>query len=95
MTFEFTFLIELYWMIQQMTWTFASPQTGIKLMGKKVYDFDPTLNYTYKPLSQSIETEYAKDAKVQKWMALLQIIAQIQHPDAVVLFNAIYLKICI
>ena len=93
MTFEFTFLTELYWMIQQMTWAFASPQTGFKLMGKKVFDFDPSLNYTYKPLSQSIETEYSKDSKIQKLMTIMQTVAQIQHPDAVVLFNNLFLKI--
>jgi len=93
MTFEFTFLTELYWMIQQMTWAFASPQTGFKLMGQKVYDFDPSLNYTYKPLSQSIETEYSKDSKIKNLMLIMQTVAQIQHPDAVVLFNNIFLKI--
>lgn len=93
MTFEFTFLTELYWMIQQMTWAFASPQTGEKLMGKKVYYFEPTLNYTYKPLSQSIETEYAKDAKINKLMTLLQLIVQTNHPDNVIPFNYFLLKV--
>ena len=41
LTFENTFLTELYWMILNMTWTFAHPDTGEKLMGDKVVDFHP------------------------------------------------------
>ena len=51
LTFEFTFLTELYWMIQQMTGAFAFPETGVKLMGDKVFNFDPAKDYFYKPVS--------------------------------------------
>jgi len=94
MTFEYTFLIELYGMIQQMTYTFAKPETGRKLMGDKVYDFDPTLNYTYKPLSQSIESEQSKLAKLRMWDTILSRVIGIQHPDTVHVFNYIFNKIC-
>ena len=94
MTFEYTALVELYWMIQQMTWQFAKPETGEKLMGQKVVNFNPTFDYFYKPLSQSIETDESKALKVQRWTTILGYIAQMQHPDAPKLFNYIMMRIC-
>ncbi len=92
MTFEYTFLTELYWMIQQMTWRFAFPQTGEQLMGQKVSAFNPTRDYTFKPLSQSIETEQAKAQKITRWNQLMSYVVQIQHPDTVKAFNYIFGK---
>ena len=71
---ENTFDIELYNFILQMTYQFAKPTTGLKLMGEKVYDFDITRGYWFKPLSQSIETEYSKGAKLQKLIQFLQVL---------------------
>ena len=93
-TYEYTFLTELYWMIQQMTYAFAFPETGIRLMGEKVYDFNPSLDYTFKPLSQSIESEESKMAKLRMWDQILAKILTINHPDAVDAFNYIFGKIC-
>jgi len=93
LTFEYTFLNELYWMIQQMTWQFAKPETGLKLMGEKVFNFNPALDFFYKPLSQSIETEEAKAAKVRQWTTILQTIASSAHPNMPVIFNYIMLQI--
>jgi len=95
MTFEYTMLTELYWMIQQMTWAFAKPETGFKLMGEKVFDFDPTLDYTFKPLSQSIETAAGKEAKIKNWMTLLGYIVNVQHPDIVNIINMIVAKVAV
>jgi hypothetical protein len=89
MTFENTFLVDLYWMIQHMTYRFAKPETGMKLMGEKVYDFNPTRDYYYKPVSQSIETEQSKRSKIQLWTQVLGYISQIQHPDIVKHINYI------
>jgi len=88
-SFDHTFLSELYWMIQQMTYRFAQPETGLKLMGEKVYDFDPTLEYTYKPVSQSTETETSKWQKFKNLDLMLAKAIQTQHPDAVKLVNKI------
>lgn len=90
LTFENTALVDLYWMIQQMTYTFARPETGMKLMGEKVYDFDPTKNYYYKPLSQSIETDQSKAMKRKEWYNLGTIVAQVQHPETVKMLNYIF-----
>jgi len=83
LTFEYTFLTELYWMIQQMTWTFALPETGTKLMGEKVYDFNPTLDYYFKPLSQSVETAESKQMKIKNWTTILGYLVQINNPQLI------------
>lgn len=89
MTFEYTFLTELYWMIQHMTYVFAKPDTGMKLMGEKVYNFHPGRDYYYKPVSQSIETEQSKRSKIQMLTQVLGYVTQIQHPDAINIVNYI------
>lgn len=93
MTFEYTFLTEMYWMIQHMTWQFAAPETGVVLMGDKVFDFNPALDFFYKPVSQSIETEQSKNAKIQLWNQTLGYILNAQHPDTPKLINAILERI--
>jgi hypothetical protein len=72
MTFSSTFDAELYWMILQMTYQFAQPETGEKLMGDKVYDFDPSRDYYYKPVSSAIESEQGKQMKIQRLREILQ-----------------------
>jgi hypothetical protein len=91
LTFENTFLLDLYWMIQQMTFAYAKSDTGIELMGEKVYDFDPSKPYYYKPVSQAIEPEYSKIAKRKEWTTLLGYVIQLVgvHPDAVKMVNYI------
>jgi len=93
MTFEYTFLTELYWIAQQMTFQFAKEETAFKLMGDKLYDFNPALNYTYKPLSQSIETESSKGAKVRNLTQILGYVSGMQHPDAAKMVNLLVFKI--
>lgn len=87
LTFEYTALIEMYWMIQQMTYAFAQEKTGFELMGDKLFDFDPTLEFYYTPLSQSIEPEHSKIVKRREWNTILQTVIGIQHPDAVRIAN--------
>lgn len=90
MTFEYTALLDMYWMISQMTYRFATDKTGFKLMGDKLIDFNPTLDFYYTPLSQSIEPEASKMAKRRDWTQLYQITAQVQHPDTPKRLNQIY-----
>jgi len=71
LTFEYTFLTEFYWIILQMVWRFAKPKTAAKLMGEDVYSFDPDADYTYTPVSASIETENSKFRKVQLYQQLM------------------------
>lgn len=88
-TYENTFLSELYWMIIQMTQQFARVETAMKLMGQKAYDFDPTKDYWFKPLSQALESDQSKTNKVNKWIQVLGYITNLQHPDTVKLVNYI------
>lgn len=71
LTFENTCLVPFYYMILCMTSQFAEPETGIKLMGDKVEFFDATKEYFYTPLSQAIETEYSKQAKIKELNTML------------------------
>ena len=66
MTVEFTFFLEFYWLILQMTHCFAKSETALKMMGEDAYFFDANEDYTYTPLSSNIETEYNKNKKVQQ-----------------------------
>ena len=87
LTFEYTALTELYWIIQQMTYAFAQEETAMELMGDKVMNFNPSLDYFYTPLSQSIESEQSKMVKRKEWMSIFQAASQIQHPGAPALVN--------
>ena len=80
-------------MISQMTYAFAREETAFKLMGKKIYNFNPEFNYFYKPLSQSIQTEHSKSEKIKLWTGILGYVVNIAHPDATMIFNFIILKI--
>jgi hypothetical protein len=71
LTFEYTFLLEFYWMILQMTYSFAEEETANLLMGDMAQFFDPNADYTYSPLSSNIEMEYNKNKKVQLYDQIL------------------------
>lgn len=95
LTFEYTFNNELYWMITQMTWQFAEENTAFKLMGEKVYDFDPNADYTYKPLSQSIIPEYAKTSQIKELNQMMAVLAPVVaiNPKGAQLINLIISRI--
>lgn len=95
LTNEHTFLNELYWMITQMTWQFATEETAYRLMGNKAPNFDPTAEFTYKPLSQSIESEYSKANKVKELIQLSGLVTPIAavNPKGVPLLNFMLAKI--
>ena len=94
LTFENTFLTDLYWMVQQMTYQYATEETAFMLMGEKMYDFDPSReDYFYKPLSQSIEPEYSKTAKRREWTTVLTTLGPLVatgSPDALKMFNYVF-----
>jgi hypothetical protein len=95
LTFEHTFLNPLYWMITQMTWQFAEENTAFKLMGEKVYDFDPNADYTYKPLSQSIISEYSKTSQIRELNQMIGLLAPVVsiNPKGAQLINFILAKV--
>lgn len=87
--FEHTALTELFWMILQMTHRFAGEETAFKLLGDMVYDFNPNLDYIYKPVSQAIESEYSKATKLKVYQGMLQVAAMSQNPKAAAVYNQI------
>jgi len=89
LTYEHTFLTELYWMILQMTWQFAHEDTAIKLLGSEetLLAFDPANDYYYKPITSSIETEYAKEAKVRNLTAIIGYVSQVPNPNTLKVVN--------
>lgn len=76
LTYEYTALTELYDLIMNMTYQFAGEETAYKLMGEKMYNFDPTRDYYYKPVSQSLEPESSKAVKRKEILQMFQIAAQ-------------------
>jgi hypothetical protein len=68
LTYEYTSLTEEYWIVNQMTHRFAEPETVVKLLGQELAQaWDADGDYTYVPLSQSMEAEHNKIRKVQNW----------------------------
>lgn len=92
LTFENTFLVELYCMIMYMTWQFADSETGLKLAGEKIYAFDPNKDYFYKPVTSAIEPESSKQAKLKNYSTILGYVTSIQHPDMVNILNYLLQK---
>jgi hypothetical protein len=86
-TFEYTCLDPFYWIILQMFWQFARPQTALQMLGEDAYSFDPDADYSYSPVTSSIETEYNKYRKVQMLQQLLATIAPIPNPKTPEIMN--------
>lgn len=95
LTSEHTFLNELYWMITQMTWQFATEETAMRLMGNKAYNFDPSACYTYKPLSQSIIPEYSKANQIRELNQMMSVLAPVVsiNPKGALLINFVISRI--
>ncbi len=92
LTYEFTLLLDEYWMILQMTNQFAKPETMIKLMGSDVYSFDPDADYTYTPVTGAIEQEYSKFRKLQVIDQMLGRVVNIPNPNTPKLLNYLLKK---
>lgn len=92
-TYENTALVDLYWMISQMTAQFARAQTYEELLGDKVLDFDPSVNYSYKTVTEAIESEYSRASKIGMLTQLYGMTVNIQNPNTAARLNAIYTKI--
>ena len=65
LTIENTLLSEQYWMIIQMTYQFAEPETAQRLMGDMAQFFSPDEDYTYTPVSSNVEQAENKFRKLQ------------------------------
>lgn len=87
LTIEFTFLIDLYWMILNMANQFMEEETATKVLGEYVYDFDPRADYTYSPITSSIEQEYSKYRKLQLIDSFIAKLAKIPNPNVIKTIN--------
>lgn len=92
LTFEYTFLIEFYWMILTMTYAFARPETAKRLMAESVYDFDPDGEYAYTPVSSNIETEYNKNKKLALIDQMLGRVQSVPNPKTPMVLNYLLSK---
>lgn len=74
LTWEYTFLSDLYWMMTQMTYQFAFESTALKLFGDRetLLAFRPDYEFFYKPVTGAIETEYSKGVKIKENISLIQ-----------------------
>ena len=92
LTAEHTMLTEIYNMVLQMTGKFAHPKTGVKLMGDKVYDFDPNADYFYKPVTSAIEPESSKFQRRKDLTTIFGYVAQVPNPNTPKLLNLLLRK---
>lgn len=95
LTFEYTFLLDFYWMLQQMAYQFMHPSTAQKVMGDYARYFDPTADYNYKPVTSNIEVEHSKDKKLQRYDQLLARVANIPNPAIVPIIAHIIGRQCV
>ena len=93
LTFEFTFLLEFYSIILQMFYQFAELATAEKILGEDAEYFDPDADYTYSPVSSSIEQEYSKKAKIQLIDQIIGRLVAYPNPKTSVIINKLMSKV--
>lgn len=88
LTYEYTFLIDLYWMILQMSFRFMHPYTALKLLGEEGVElFDPSCDYSYQPCSSNIEQEQNKKYKLGVIDQMVGRLANLPNPKTPMLIN--------
>jgi hypothetical protein len=75
LTMENTGLSDLYWFITQMAAQYMKEQTAYEVLGEDIQFFNPYIDFTYKPLSASLNDDASRQAKVQNWISILGYIA--------------------
>jgi hypothetical protein len=93
LTFENTFLVDLYWMILQMTARFAEAETLLLLLSPtEAQYFDPGRDYCYIPVSSNIEVESGKISKMKVIDQVLGRVVNMQNPKTPMLVNKLIEK---
>jgi len=88
LTFEYTFLCDLYWMINQCSYRFMHPQTAWKLLGEEgVVLYDPSPDYSYQPITSNIEQEHGKIKKLGIIDQALGRLVNVPNPKTPMLIN--------
>jgi hypothetical protein len=95
LTWEYTFLRHLYWMVTHMFAQFAQEETVMKMMGSEenLIAFNPNYDYFYKPVTGTIETEYSKANKIREATTLLGYVMQSPNPKAPIVANMLLAEI--
>ena len=98
MTWTWTYDIEYYQMILQLAYRFADNDTIVKILGEELYQyFDPNSDYTYVPLSASLEQEHSKMRKVQTWdqiMGRMSVLLKYIPKETIPLLTHIFVEEC-
>lgn len=87
LTVEFTMLVDLYWMILQMANQFMERETAEEVLGEYVDDFDPMCDYTYSPVTSSVEQEYNKYRKLQLIDQFIARLVKLPNPNVIKTIN--------
>ena len=70
-------------MMMQMAVRFMHEKTARAILGNLIQAFDPDGDFTYKPVSSNIESEYNKDKKLQRYDQMIGRISGIPNPAIV------------
>jgi hypothetical protein len=92
LTVEYTFLVDLYWMILQMANQFMEEETAKGVLGEYIMDFDPRADYTYSPVTSSIEQEYSKYRKLQLIDSFIAKLSKIPNPNVMKTINYLLIE---
>lgn len=94
LTFEYTFLTDLYKMILWMAAQFMHQKTVMEIFNpEEIAAFDPEQDYVFQPVSSNIEQEYSKRQKLQLLDQVLGRIVQVPNPKTPRLVNLVMIKI--
>ncbi len=94
LVFEHTLMGNLYWMIIMMSAQFMLAETAVDMLGEDVaLDFNADLDYHYKPISESIETDSTAGAKIDRLNTALGYVMNSQNAAAPSVANGILKKI--
>lgn len=92
LTYNNTALMEIYDRIGWMYWQFALPETAEKAMGDKIFDYNPFLDHTFKTVTEALETESSKQAKIAILDNMFAQSAQVQNKNTLKQLNYIFTK---
>jgi len=93
LTFEHTFLAELYWMIIQMSFQFMDEEMAKTIFTREeVEAFDPDGDYVYQPVSSNIEQEFSKIRKLNIIDQAMGRLANVPNPNTPKLLNKLMMK---
>ncbi len=94
LVFEHTMMGNLYWMIIQMASQFMLAETAIDMLGEETaLAFNSDLDYHYKPISESIETDATSGAKIDRLNTALGYVMNSQNAKTPAVANGILKRI--